>query len=162
MSLFDLVFFVLLTLFGGIGALRGTLRELTSFGVWLIAILCGWLFADAVGSWFDQVSDVELRRLLAFLAIVLSLLAILTLATFILRVLLPSPAPSLKGRAFGALLGATRGAFVVLVLVLLAGLTSLPKKDGWHDSLLVGWFQPAAEHVIGWLPGPVARQFRYS
>lgn len=161
MSLFDLLFLGLLTLFAGIGALRGTVRELTSFGVWLVAILGGWLFADAVGSWFEPIDDAALRRLLAFLAIVSGLLAVLTLVVFVLRVLLPSPAPGLKGRAFGALLGTVRGAVVVLVLVLLAGLTSLPKKDGWRESLLVGWFRPAAEQVLEWLPAPVAGQFRY-
>jgi membrane protein required for colicin V production len=162
MSLFDLVIIAVLALFAGIGALRGTMRELTSLAVWLLAILGGWLFADAVGTWFEGIADHELRRLVAFLSIVLSLLALLTLAVFVLRIFLPRPSPDLKGRIIGAVLGSVRGAFVVLVLVLLAGLTSLPKRSDWQDSMLVKVFRPAAEQVLDWLPAPVARQFRYS
>jgi membrane protein required for colicin V production len=161
MGVFDLVIVGLLALFAGIGALRGSLRELLSLGVWLLALASGWLFADAVGTWFEAIEDTELRRLLAFLAIVVAMLAFLSLAAFVLRQLLPRPAPSLANRVGGALLGALRGGALVVVLVLLAGLTSLPNKDGWRDSPLVGVFQPAARTVLDWLPTTVARQFRY-
>jgi membrane protein required for colicin V production len=161
MSIFDLAILGLLILFAGMGVLRGMVRELYSLGVWLLAILCGWLFADAVGTWFEVLEDAELRRLIAFLAVVLAMLAILTLAVFILRMLLPRPSPDATSRVIGGALGALRGAAVIVVLVLLAGLTGLPKKDGWRDSYLVGVFQPAAEQILHILPAPVARQFRY-
>lgn len=161
MSLFDLLFFGLLALFIGVGVLRGGLREMQSLAVWVLAILCGWLFADAVSSWFAELEDVALRRLLAFLAIVMVMLAVLTLAVFILRILLPRPAPDLKSRMLGGVIGGVRGTFVVLVLVLLAGLTSLPKKEGWKDSLVVDALHPAVSRLLEWLPPPVARQFRY-
>jgi len=162
MSGFDFIIAGLLALFIGIGALRGTVRELLSLAVWLIAILCGWLFADPVAAWFEAFDDVELRRLLAFVVIVMVMLAVLTLATFILRILLPRPAPDLKSRLFGGALGGLRGMAVVVVLLLLAGLTSLPKKDGWRESSLIEVFLPAARQMLEWLPAPVARQFRYS
>ena len=57
-------------------------------------------------------------------------------------------------------MGALRGACLVVLMVLLAGLTSLPKKDDWRDSFLVGVFQPLATSMAGWLPASVARQFR--
>jgi len=162
MSSFDIVILVLLTLFGGIGALRGTVRELMSMGVWLIAILCGWLFADAVSTWFDVFEDADTRRLLAFIVIVTVTLFVLTVAAFLLRVLLPRPAPDLKSRMLGGALGGLRGAAVVVVLLLLAGLTSLPRNDSWRESALVEVFLPVAKQMLEWLPSPVARQFRYS
>jgi len=161
MSPIDLVIVAVLVLFAGVGALRGALRELTSLAVWLLAILGGWLFADAIGTWFEGIADHELRRLVAFLSIVLSLLALLTVAVFVLHIFLPRPSPGWKSRVVGAALGAARGAFVVVVLVLLAGLTALPKRSDWQDSRLVGVFRPAAEQILEWLPAPVARQFRY-
>lgn len=161
MSIFDLIILILLALFTGIGALRGMLREFLSLGVWVLAIGSGWLFADAVGSWFEMLQDAELRRLVAFLAIVLTMLSLLSLAAFVLRKLLPRPDPGLTDRGVGAALGAIRGAVVVVVMVLLAGLTSLPNKADWRDSTFVGIFQPAAGKVLEWLPASVARQFRY-
>jgi membrane protein required for colicin V production len=161
MSIFDLIVLVLLVLFTGIGALRGMLRESLSLGVWILAIGSGWLFADAVGTWFEMLADNDLRRLVAFLAIVLVMLGVLSIAAFVLRKLLPRPNPGLTNRGVGAVLGAVRGAAVVVVMVLLAGLTSLPKKADWRDSHFVGIFQPAADKILEWLPSSVARQFRY-
>lgn len=162
MTVFDLIILVLLVLFTSIGALRGMLREFLSLSVWVLAIGSGWLFADAVGSWFELLADAELRRLLGFLAIVFSMLAALSVVAFVVRKLMPRPDPGLMDRGVGAALGALRGACLVVVMVLLAGLTSLPKKDDWRDSFLVGVFQPFATSMVEWLPASVARQFRSS
>jgi membrane protein required for colicin V production len=162
MSTFDFVILGLFSLFAGIGALRGAWREAMSIVAWLAAVLCGWLFADAVGTWFDALQDEELRRLLAFLATFMVVWSLLTVALFILRILLPRPEPNLQSRLMGGVLGGLRGAVVIAVLVLLAGLTSLPKKDSWREAYLVGFFMPVAHHMLEWLPAPVARQFRYS
>lgn len=161
MTVFDLIILVLLGLFTSIGALRGMLREFLSLSVWILAIGSGWLFADAVGSWFELLADVELRRLLGFLTIVFTMLTVLSIGAFVVRKLVPRPVPGLTDRGIGAAVGAVRGAAVVIVLVLLAGLTSLPKKDDWRDSMLVGVFQPFAQHLVEWLPASVAQQFRY-
>jgi len=161
-SIFDIIILVLLVLYTGIGALRGMLREFLSLAVWIVAIGSGWLFADTVASWFEVLQDADLRRLLAFLAIVLTMLGALSILAFVLRTLLPRPDPGLANRGVGAVLGAVRGAAVVVVMVLLAGLTSLPKKADWRDAYLVGVFQPAASKILEWLPSSVARQFRYS
>lgn len=161
MTVFDLIILVLLVLFTGIGALRGMLREFLSLSVWVLAIGSGWIFADAVGSWFELLADVELRRLLGFLTVVFTMLAALSVVAFVVRKLVPRPDPGLTDRGIGAAVGAARGAAVVVVMVLLAGLTSLPKKDDWRNSMLVGVFQPFAQHLVEWLPASVAQQFRY-
>lgn len=162
MNLFDAFILGILLLFGGIGALRGAVRELLSLGVWVLAIGSGWLFADAVSTWFEPLHDPEFRRLLAFVVIVMAMLGVLSIAVFVLRHLLPRPAPGWGDRSAAAALGTLRGAAIVVVLVLLAGITSLPKKEGWHDSRLVELFQPLARTILDWLPPAVARQFRYS
>ena len=161
MTVFDLIILVLLVLFTSIGALRGMLRESLSLAVWIVAIGCGWLFADAVGGWFEMLADADLRRLLGFVAIVLTMLGALSIVSFVLRQLFPRPVPGAMDRGVGAVLGAVRGVAVVVVMVLLAGLTSLPKKDDWRDSRLVGVFLPLATGALGWMPPSVARQFRY-
>lgn len=162
MGLFDFIIAGLLILFIGVGALRGLWRESLSLINWAVAILCGWLFADAVGTWFDALKDDDTRRLIAFLAIVLVTLAASTLLLFVLRLLLPRPVPNTQSRIFGALLGMARGAVVIAVLVLLAGLTSLPRQENWRNSALVQVFTPMAKQMLEWLPSAVASQFRYS
>lgn len=161
MSMVDIVFFVLLSIFTSVGALRGTTRELTSLGVWLLAVFFGWVFADAAGTWVDMIQDSELRRLVGFIAAVLGSLILLSITAVVLQKMLPRPAPDTIGRIVGATIGAVRGGAVVTVLVLLAGLTSLPNKEGWRDSHLVGVFRPLADTILEVLPPAVARQFRY-
>ena len=161
MSSFDVLILGLLVVFTGMGALRGGLRESLSLAVWLLAVLSGWLFAEPVSEWFDVLADRELRLMLAFLSLMIGTLALLTMGVFVLRLLLPRPAPDLTSRALGGILGGLRGAVVVVVLMLLAGLTSVPKKDGWRESFLVELFLPAAKQLRDLLPEPVARQFRY-
>lgn len=161
MSMVDIVFFVLLSIFTSVGALRGTTRELTSLGVWLLAVFFGWVFADAAGTWVDMIQDNELRRLVGFIAAVLGSLILLSFTAVVLQKMLPRPAPDTVGRIVGATIGAVRGGAVVTVLVLLAGLTSLPNKEGWRDSHLVGVFRPLADTILEVLPPAVARQFRY-
>lgn len=162
MTVFDLIIVVLLVLFTSIGALRGMLREFLSLSVWVLAIGSGWFFADAVGTWFDMLADVELRRLLGFLSIVLVMLTVLSIIALVIRKLVPRPDPGLTDRGLGATLGALRGTGVVLVMVLLAGLTSMPKHEDWRGSFLISVFQPFASVMLQWLPASVARQFRYS
>ena len=161
MTLFDLLIFALLAMFTGIGLLRGAFRELLSVSAWLFAIFCAWLFADAVGTWFEYLEDQELRRMIAFIVVVMVTLAFLSVALFMLRILLPRPSPDLLSRVLGAAIGLGRGAVVVVALVLLAGLTSLPQKDSWQHAQLLGVFVPAAKQILEWLPAPVAHQFRY-
>ncbi len=162
MSMVDIVFFVLLSIFTSVGALRGPTRELTSLGVWLLAVFSGWIFADAAGTWFDMIEGDELRRLLGFIAAVMGSLIVLSFTALVLQKILPRPDPDTIGRIVGATIGALRGAAVVTVLVLLAGLTSLPSKESWRDSHLVGVFRPLADTILEVLPPAVARQFRYS
>ena len=77
MTTWDLIILVLLALFTSIGALRGMFREFLSLGVWVLAIGSGWLFAGAVSEWFEMLADVDMRRLLAFVTIVLVMLGVL-------------------------------------------------------------------------------------
>jgi membrane protein required for colicin V production len=49
----------------------------------------------------------------------------------------------------------------VSVLVLLAGLTTLPKESWWDDSFLLFRFQAIAMWIRDLLPGDVAASFNF-
>ncbi|WP_455200482.1 CvpA family protein, partial [Kaarinaea lacus] len=55
-------------------------------------------------------------------------------------------------RAVGVVFGVARGGVVVSMLVLLAGLTSLPQDPWWAESMMIGHF----EHVALWLQTNIA------
>ena len=55
-------------------------------------------------------------------------------------------------------IGVARGAFVACALVLLLGLTTMPREPEWQQSRVVPVFVPGAQWMRGWLPDWVAEQ----
>ena len=162
MSPLDLVIAIMVLLFAGIGALRGALREIVSLVTWVVSISVAYLFSDSIGGWFPWVGSAMLRQVVAFALLFAAVFIAVTLAALVLRLLFFASMPGVAGRLFGGMLGAFRGAVVVLVLVLLAGLTAFPQKPWWRDSALMPYFESAALTVRGMLPEKVAHQFRFT
>jgi membrane protein required for colicin V production len=65
-------------------------------------------------------------------------------------------------RSLGAVVGFARGIVIAVLLVLLAGLTGLPKADWWQNALLSGPFTSAALSARPWLPRAWAERLDYS
>ena len=61
----------------------------------------------------------------------------------------------------GVLFGVARGVVIVAILVLLAGLTALPRDPWWGGSSLLPQFQQIALWIRGFLPPDIAAQIRY-
>ena len=61
----------------------------------------------------------------------------------------------------GALFGMVRGMLVILALVLLAGLTNLPKEQAWRDAWLSKPLENAALAAKKWLPVSVAQRVNF-
>lgn len=55
-------------------------------------------------------------------------------------------------RTLGLAVGVLRGGFVGCALVLLMGLTTMPREADWQASWVVPMFVPGAELIRGWLP----------
>ena len=64
-------------------------------------------------------------------------------------------------RALGSLFGLVRGLLVVLVIVLLAGLTPLPREPFWRDAFLSGPFETAALALRPYLPSRLGQHLKY-
>ncbi len=158
----DLVIVLVILSFAAIGALRGWLRELSSLVAWVLATLAAWFFSDSILSWITWVSDPTLRRILAFVMVFASVFVMVVLTALILRLMFFATLPGVAGRISGGVLGAFRGTVVIVILVLLAGLTSLPQKAWWRQSSLVPYLESAAVTLRNLLPQKVGDQFRYS
>jgi len=64
-------------------------------------------------------------------------------------------------RVLGIVFGIARGALVVGVLVLVAGLTPLPQDPWWEQSVLLGRFEAMALWLRSYLPPEVAAYFTF-
>jgi membrane protein required for colicin V production len=64
-------------------------------------------------------------------------------------------------KVLGALFGIARGAILVLVAVLAAGMTGAPKQGWWKDSMSGGPLKQVALTLKPWLPDSFAQRLRY-
>jgi membrane protein required for colicin V production len=145
-----------------LGAWRGLVREVISILGWVIAFLAANLLAGPLGPAMPEaIPTPELRVAVAFVAVFAGALVVTSLMGLLLSKLVKAVGLGGLDRVLGAAFGAARGALIVLVVALLAGLTSAPRQPFWQDSVsgpllaqAVGAFQPL-------LPETLAARLRY-
>jgi membrane protein required for colicin V production len=144
------------------GVWRGLVREIISFGGWVIAFLAANLLAGPLGEALpESVGRPELRVLLAFVGIFILTLAVATLLGLLLSRLLKAAGLAGLDRTLGALFGVARAVLILLAFALLAGLTRLTADPAWTTSLSAPWLTQAAMAVKPWLPPALASRLRY-
>ncbi|MGR9106970.1 MAG: CvpA family protein [Gammaproteobacteria bacterium] len=132
----------LISLFAISGLLRGFATEIRTLIVWMVAF--------AVGLIFSQDLALRLRSLISDPSLVLAAaFALLFLLTVVVGRLLGSILSHLQGsvvaagseRFGGLVVGAGRGVLLVAIIVMLAGLSPLPRDPWWRESNLISPFQ---------------------
>lgn len=150
----------------GISALislwRGFIKEVLSLAAWVAAFIVARTFTDGMASLLEpHVGVPSARMVLAFgILFVLTLLAG-GIINFAIGKLVSSTGLSGTDKLLGILFGVARGVLVVSILVLVAGLTPVPKDPWWRESVLLGHFQSVALWIRGFLPAEFASRIAY-
>lgn len=71
--------------------------------------------------------------------------------------------PLLRGidRLLGAMFGLVRGGAIVVLVILVAAMTSFPRTEIWETSRILPWFETAAQEVIRFIPPEYAKYFLF-
>ncbi|MDH5512383.1 MAG: CvpA family protein [Gammaproteobacteria bacterium] len=164
MTIFDLLILATLALFVALGAWRGLLREAVLMLSWILSGVLAWFYAAPASRLFDGlIADAALRQLLAFVLIFVLVFVLGLVASWFLHKSVPRwRGFRLANTALGGVIGAARGAVLVIAVFLVAGLTSFPQRDWWRDSACTPVFERAAIYVAGYIPHDIARHIRYS
>jgi len=162
MTLFD---YVVLTIVGAsvvVSLMRGLAREVLALAGWVLAFVVANALSGAVaGSFTSVISDGPVRALTAFVAVfVVTLIAVSLLALGVSR-LLKGAGLGLEDRLLGSVFGLARGVLIVMVMVLLAGLTALPRQPAWSDAMLSPSLEALARVIKPWLTQAVSRYISY-
>jgi membrane protein required for colicin V production len=162
MTLFD---YVVLTIVGAsvvVSLMRGLAREVLALAGWVLAFVVANALSGAVaGSFTSVISDGSVRALTAFVAVfVVTLIAVSLLALGVSR-LLKGAGLGLEDRLLGSVFGLARGVLIVMVMVLLAGLTALPRQPAWSDAMLSPPLEALARVIKPWLTQAVSRYISY-
>lgn len=162
MTFFD---YTVLAVFGIsilLGVMRGLMREALSLLAWIAAFwLANAYMADIARMLPEAIPTESLRLLAAFAMLFLGALLLTSLVTIALAELVNILKLGVYDKGLGALFGLARGMLVVLTLVLLAGLTSLPHQEFWHNAMFSAPLEALAADVKPWLPQDFSKRISY-
>ena len=141
---------------------HGLVRELMALASWIAAFMVAQIFAADVAPVLPAaISNQSLRLLTAFLGIFLTVLLVMTLLAIVISKLIRGAGLGLADRALGAVFGLVRGLAIVMMVVLLAGLTALPRQQAWRQAISSGPLVALANMVKVWLPYGLSKHINY-
>jgi len=145
-----------------LGLWRGVVSEVLALLAWVAAFMAARAWGDPAGAYFARlVADPMLRYAAGFFAVLVGVLVLFAIGRMILSMLLRAAGLGLADRLLGAGFGVVRGVVIVLVAVLLAGMTALPKLPWWRDAWLAPPLETAVIAARPWLPIEVGKRVRY-
>jgi membrane protein required for colicin V production len=141
---------------------RGFVREALSIAGWIVAFI----IAGAYASYFEQfipveITDATLRFSIAFVLAFLSVLLITALVTMFLSALIKGIGLGFIDRLLGSVFGFLRALIIVTLIVLLAGLTTIPSQTFWQQAVLSRPLEAVAMEALPWLPDDLSKRISY-
>ena len=162
MTLFDYAVLGIIGVSVLLSIVRGLVRELLALAAWVIAFVVANVFSGTVAGWLPAgIANPSLRVLVAFAALFVGVLIAMSLIALAVRGLVRSAGLGAEDRLLGGLFGLARGLLIVLVLVLLAGLTALPRQPAWNNAVFSAPLEALALQVKQWLPRHVSEYINY-
>ena len=162
MTLFDYTVVVIIGLSVLVSVVRGFTREALSLAGWVIAFLAAGAMSGVASGWFATlIKDDSLRVAAGFVLVFVVTLVLMSVAAIVASRLLKKAGLGLEDRLLGGFFGFARGLLIVLVLVLVSGLTALPRQPVWSDAILSPPLEALAAAMKPWLPQAVARYLSY-
>ena len=145
-----------------VGAVRGAIREVMNIAGWVIAFILAHSFAADLAKYFaDWAGDPVLRLVVAWVAIFLVVLLGVALISSLVTGAVKKIGLGGLDRGLGAVIGVARGALVLLVLTLAAGITKMPQSALWKEAVTTPWLEVAALYSRSLLPDRVAARIQY-
>jgi membrane protein required for colicin V production len=161
MTWIDYTVIVVLVLSIAWGAWRGLVHEMLSLIGWILAFAAGNLFAAPLADMLPNSMSPGIRVVVAYVSIFVGTLVVAALlSALVTRFIKVSVLHSLN-RWLGALFGLLRGLLIVVVLAMVAGLSSLPRKADWTDSATGYSLAQTVVQLKPWLPPALAQRLRY-
>lgn len=162
MTAFDYVVLAIVGLSVVVSVWRGAIRELFALVAWIAAFFAAQAYGPAVAGFLAAIIENEsLRVLTGFVIVFLAVLILAALFALLMSKLVRAVGLGLADRMLGAVFGLLRGMLVVLILVLLAGLTAVPRQQIWRDAMLSAPLEAAALTVKSYLPDELSKRISY-
>jgi membrane protein required for colicin V production len=145
-----------------LGLWRGVIGEILALLAWVVAIVAARAGGDQMAVMLEgAIAQPAVRMIAAYASIVVGVLVVVAIGRRLLAMLIRAAGLGLLDRFLGAGFGILRGLVVVLVVVMLAGLTSLPAMAWWRGAVLAPPLETAVIAAKPWLPQDLAKRIKY-
>lgn len=162
MTWFDYALIAVVGISALIGIWRGLVREVFALAGWIAAIAVALLFAGEAARLIPaSFATPVVRTVIAFVGIFVVILVTAAIAGLLFTKAVRAVGLGLADRTLGGVFGFARGALILLVLVLAAGLTAVPREPFWREAKLAQPLETAAIAVKPYLPAALADKVRY-
>jgi membrane protein required for colicin V production len=126
--------------------------------VWVVAIWIALTFSSYLAALMENMITIPSVRIsVAFGVLFVSTIILGSIVNYFVGKLVTKSGLSGTDRMLGIVFGIARGGMIVVILVLLAGLTALPRDHWWKQSVLLPYAQKPALFVRGFLPNSVSK-----
>jgi membrane protein required for colicin V production len=157
----DIAVIILLAHYAIKGIIGGCKKEIFSIGVLVAGVIIAWFFSHNVEILLLKFFSSPTNRLaISFLMLVMLTVIIGKIINWLLTEKGAKRLSALD-RIGGLFLGVVHGWIFMIALVLVAGLTALPKDRWWHQSKYLPTLQAAAVSVKGTLDTQMASSINY-
>ena len=163
MTVLDLVVIALIALSVLFAYWRGMVREVVALAAWIVGLVAAFRYMEPVAtifSGFDLAPAV--RHVLAFALILVLFMIGGALVAWLLRSAVHAVGLGFVDRLLGAIFGVARGVLLAVLFALVAGLTALPQRDWWQNSLLGPVLADSALALKPYLPDDWAARLDFS
>ncbi len=162
MTAFDYAVLAILVASIVVSVLRGLVKEVLSLLAWIAAFVVANRYAASFAEMLPAVVPAgSLRLIVAFASLFVATLLLGALINLAIGMVIKATGLAVADRGLGGLFGLARGVLIVLTLVILAGLTELPRQPVWKDAVLSPLAESGARTVKPWLPDDWARHVRF-
>lgn len=144
------------------GAWRGLLAEMFGLIGWVAAFLIACRYVGLLVPYIpaNWPGGALTQWLLAFAAVMVGVVLVAGILSALISRIVAASGLNGVDRSLGMLFGLVRGAALVLVLVVLAGLTELPKQEFWRHALLRPYAVQGVHKLKPLLPEALAKYVR--
>ena len=162
MTAFDYVVITILVASIVVSVLRGLVKEILSLFAWLAAFVIANRYGAELAPLLPAVvPDGTVRLVAGFALLFVGVLLLASLVNLAIAQIIRALGLKIVDRGLGGVFGLARGALIVMTVVILAGMTDLPRQPVWRDAVLSGVAESAVRTLKPWLPDAWARHVNF-
>jgi len=158
MTIVDYAILSIITLSFIVGLFRGLIKEAIALITWVLAASLAFTFSTPLAELLaNTISNATFRMAAAFAMISIGTFIVGALISYLLRLLVNKIGLSGLDRFAGGFFGIGRGLIIIVILVMLAGITPLPKSNWWQVSILLPYFSELSLWIHKQLPDDIGK-----